>query len=128
MNTENWNEFRSTGLFLFVNVFLHIFGWAILLDIDEGTGDVVSVYPARVNYSGFNQDSMDRAYDRIKSYINIKEKEEVVEEEISDDEETAEEKLETLKINTSEELAMFLKKIQKYKDKEKAELKENGSR
>ena len=64
---KSWTEFRNTGLFTFVNGFLHIFGWAIILDIHED--HVVNLYPAQVDYSGFPEDAMDKAYKNIKNYI-----------------------------------------------------------
>ncbi len=75
MKTKAWNEFRETGLFTFVNVFLHIFGWAICLEFEDKK--VVSVYPKRVCYNGFPQESMDKAYLRVKKFIGIYEDEEV---------------------------------------------------
>lgn len=42
---KTWEEFRKTGLFHFVNAFLHIFGWVIVLAIKDN-GEVAEVYPA----------------------------------------------------------------------------------
>lgn len=94
---ENWNEFRDTGLLTFVNCFLHIFGWCLMLDM-EGD-DVIRVYPKRVNYSGFPQESMDIAYDRIHRYLQVKE-----EEEVEEDPPTKEELKEVMKMNENNEL------------------------
>jgi len=49
---KDWNEFRMTGLFRFVNTFLQIFGWTIVIDLDD-SGKVLGAYPARVAYDGF---------------------------------------------------------------------------
>lgn len=65
---KDWKEFRETGLFLFVNSFLHIFGWAIVL-VEEDDGSVSSVYPARVNFRGFSEESNDKAYDRVTAFM-----------------------------------------------------------
>ena len=32
---KTWAEFRNTGLLLFTNSFLHIFGWAITLEMED---------------------------------------------------------------------------------------------
>ena len=48
----DWNEFRMTGLFRFVNTFLQIFGWTIVIDLDD-SGKALGAYPARVAYDGF---------------------------------------------------------------------------
>lgn len=103
MRTKEWNEFRETGLLVFVNVFLHIFGYAIALEIEED--EVVSVYPQKVDYNGFNQDSMDRAYERVKKMVKPKV------EEI-----TREEKLETLNLNKSEKLNDIVNNLKGLKD------------
>lgn len=67
---KSWEEFRNTGLLLFVNSFLHIFGWSIILEIDdEFDGGAVTVYPARVGYRGFNPESVDLAYKRVAAYM-----------------------------------------------------------
>ena len=49
---KGWNDFRKTGLFRFVKTFLQIFGWAIVLDLNDA-GEVVGACPARVEYDGF---------------------------------------------------------------------------
>ena len=41
-----WKEFRENGL-LFVNTFLHIFGWCIVIECDDD-GDY-RAYPARTS-------------------------------------------------------------------------------
>jgi hypothetical protein len=33
MTKKEWSEFRSTGLLLFINQILHVFGWAIVFEI-----------------------------------------------------------------------------------------------
>jgi len=33
---KTWEEFRDTGLFWFINMILHAFGWAIVLVKDDG--------------------------------------------------------------------------------------------
>ena len=72
---KNWNEFRKTGLLLLVNQFLHIFGWAIVVDYDKDydketdDGTVLSVYPARVKFRGFDNKSTEKAYQKISQYM-----------------------------------------------------------
>ena len=109
MKTENWNEFRETGLLTFVNCFLHIFGWCIALEMDEDK--ITNVYPMKVNYSGFPQESMDRAYDRIHRYLQVKE-----EEEVEEDPPSKEELEEVKKINeSSEKIIEILKNLEQEK-------------
>ena len=60
-------EFRSNGFLWSVNSFLHIFGFAIVCKYD---GDkIVDVYPARVNFRGFSEESNTRGYISISKYM-----------------------------------------------------------
>lgn len=68
-NSQNWDLFRSAGLLVFVNTFLHIFGWAIVLEIDNDTKEVVNAYPKRVKYRGFSQESYETAYKQITDFM-----------------------------------------------------------
>jgi len=64
---KNWNEFRSTGLVLIINQILHIFGWAIVFEIKDNI--ITDVYPARVKFRGFDNDSTDEAYRKVSEYL-----------------------------------------------------------
>ena len=64
---KSWSEFRETGLFHFVNSFLHLFGWAIVLSEDDDGN--TEVFPARTDYRGFPQESNDRAYARVTEFM-----------------------------------------------------------
>ena len=65
---KTWKEFRETGLFLFVNQFLHIFGWCLVMEIDEG--EIKSVYPAKTKFRGFDVKSVSDAYNNITYHIS----------------------------------------------------------
>jgi hypothetical protein len=64
---KEWIEFRSTGLLLIINQILHIFGWAIVYEMDGE--EVKSVYPARVKFRGFNNESVSQSYQKISEYM-----------------------------------------------------------
>ena len=64
---KNWKQFRKTGLLLFINQVLHVFGWAIVFDINKG--EIKDVYPARVRYRGFDGSSVDKCYRDISTYM-----------------------------------------------------------
>ena len=66
---KDWNEFRETGLFMFMNTLLHAFGWAICVELEEGTGKVLSCYPARVKFRGFSEADQDEMHPRIGKYL-----------------------------------------------------------
>ena len=68
IEAKTWEEFRETGLLLLVNQFLHIFGWAIVVDVDEND-NVTSCYPARVRFRGFSNESTLNAYVKISQYM-----------------------------------------------------------
>lgn len=63
-----WNEFRDTGLTVFINIILHIFGLAIAYEIDDN-GNVKDVYPVRCKYRGFSEDIMGKAYGKLSEYM-----------------------------------------------------------
>lgn len=67
VNEMGWDEFRKTGLLLFINQILHIFGWAIVLEIKEFK--VVRAYPSRVKYRGFYEEDVAEAYKKVSSYM-----------------------------------------------------------
>ena len=64
---KEWSEFRSTGLVLIVNQILHIFGWALVFSIDNGV--IVDVFPARVKFRGFDNNSVEEAYAKVSAYM-----------------------------------------------------------
>jgi hypothetical protein len=65
---KDWKEFRSIGLLLICNQILHIFGWALVMDMD-GDGIITEVYPARVKFRGFGEESQTKAYKNISKYM-----------------------------------------------------------
>lgn len=50
-----------------VNQTLHLFGWSIC--IEQENGEVVDVYPARVKYRGFPEESNANGYKRVTKYL-----------------------------------------------------------
>ena len=74
VNKKTWEEFRSTGLLLIINQILHIFGWAIVMNINDD-GEVVDVFPARVKFRGFGEKNVIESYKKVSEYLlkNIEE-------------------------------------------------------
>jgi hypothetical protein len=66
---KSWDEFRQTGLALFINSILHVFGYAIVFDIDEESGLVKDCYPARVKFRGFDDQSVSESHKNISNYL-----------------------------------------------------------
>lgn len=66
---ETWSEFRRNGLLVFVNLFLHIFGWCICFGTDD-SGNITTVYPARTRYRGFSEASIGAAYVNLSEFMS----------------------------------------------------------
>lgn len=64
MTEKSWDEFRDSGLLWLVNQTLHLFGWAIAVNVGEGTA-----YPARVKYRGFSEEHNDMGYQKVSKYL-----------------------------------------------------------
>jgi len=68
---KTWQEFMEAGLLLLINQFLHIFGWALVVEVDDKDidGPVIRCYPARVKFRGFDEESTSKAYAQISRYM-----------------------------------------------------------
>lgn len=64
---KSWKEFRETGLLWFINSILHLFGWAIVVEMDDDK--LIDVYPARVTFRGFDEASNTKGYTKISRYL-----------------------------------------------------------
>lgn len=69
VNKKSWEEFLETGLLLIINQTLHIFGWAIVIEKDSETKEIINVYPARVKFRGFSNESVEKSYKKISKYM-----------------------------------------------------------
>lgn len=75
---KSWKEFKETGLLLYINQVLHVFGWAIVFEQDEDS-NVIKCYPARVKFRGFDNSKVRESYTKISKFMN-KNSEELLEE------------------------------------------------
>lgn len=66
---KSWDEFRNTKMLWIANTILHIFGWAICVDIDPETKKVIDAYPARVRFRGFPDNIVTEGYKEISKYM-----------------------------------------------------------
>ena len=66
---KSWDEFRESGFLWWINMILHTFGWAIVCEYDQQNEKITDVYPARVKFRGFNEDSNSRGYERVSKYM-----------------------------------------------------------
>lgn len=67
MERKSWKEFRESGLLWLINSILHLFGWAIVLDMDGEK--VKDAYPARVTFRGFDEKSNTEGYRKVSKYL-----------------------------------------------------------
>lgn len=67
VDKRSWNEFRETGLLWFINTILHLFGWAIVVEIEDEK--VVKAYPARASFRGFDEGSNTEGYKKVTQYL-----------------------------------------------------------
>lgn len=72
---RTWDDFRKTGLFMFINTILHAFGWALVVEVDYDketqteTSQVKNCYPARVKFRGFAEDDQTDMHVKIADYL-----------------------------------------------------------
>lgn len=65
---KSWKEFRECGLLWWLNMILHTFGWAIVCNIDDD-GNILEVFPARVKFRGFDEESNTEGYVKVTDYL-----------------------------------------------------------
>ena len=65
---KSWSEFHKTGLLLFINQILHVFGWAIVFEVEND--EIKCVYPARTKFRGFETKLVSESYLKISKYMN----------------------------------------------------------
>lgn len=63
-----WNEFRDAGLLWWINRQLHLFGWALVVEVDED-GKTTECYPARCDFRGFDEGAETRGFQRLTAHI-----------------------------------------------------------
>ena len=64
---KTWKEFKDTGLLWLINSLLHLFGWAICLEVNEGV--VTDVFSVRVKFRGFSESDNTEGYKKISQYM-----------------------------------------------------------
>lgn len=65
---KTWKEFRESGFLWWINMILHTFGWAIVVDIDDN-GEIIDAYPARVKFRGFSEKNNTKGYIKVSQYM-----------------------------------------------------------
>lgn len=65
---KSWFEFKDSGLLWWINMILHTFGWAIVIEFSD-EGEFLEAYPARVKFRGFDTESTSRGYLNVSKYL-----------------------------------------------------------
>lgn len=68
INKKTWKQFQDSGLRWWINMILHTFGWAIVLNVNE-EGEITDAFPARVKYRGFGEKENVDGYIKVSKYI-----------------------------------------------------------
>lgn len=64
---KTWSEFRNSGLLWWVNRTLHLFGWALVVELEEDK--ITRVYPARCKFRGFSEEIETEGFARLTQYL-----------------------------------------------------------
>ncbi len=67
VSPRSWKEFHETGLLWWINRTLHLFGWALVMVINNE--EIVDFYPARVGFRGFGEKSEENGFKKVSSYL-----------------------------------------------------------
>ena len=65
---KTWREFQANGLLWFINSILHVFGWAIVVIVND-FNNITDVYPARTKCRGFPMETNIRHYKDLTEYM-----------------------------------------------------------
>jgi len=68
VSKKSWKEFRECGLLWWINMILHTFGWAIVFNLNK-EGEIEEVYPARVKFRGFDENTNTSGYQKVSKYL-----------------------------------------------------------
>lgn len=67
---KTWAEFRKSGLLWWINMILHTFGWAIVVETSKDDPDkIIEAYPARVKFRGFSEKNNTKGYIQVSEYM-----------------------------------------------------------
>lgn len=68
MLTEaSWQEFWDAGLIWWANRVLHLAGWALVVEVEDGK--LLRVYPARCKFRGFDPVTESEGFRQVTKHI-----------------------------------------------------------
>lgn len=62
-------EFKDSGALWWINQQLHLFGMAIVVEMDDNN-EPTKMYPVRCNFRGFSEEVNTRNYKKLTNYLN----------------------------------------------------------
>lgn len=65
---KTWKEFKDSKLLWWVNRSLHLFGWSIVLEVDNDR-NITAAYPAKVTFRGFSQETESKNFIELSNYL-----------------------------------------------------------
>lgn len=65
---KSWKEFRESGLLWFVNRTLHLFGWSIVVCVNDDE-EIEEVYPAKVVFRGFSEQDEEKGFRALSEHM-----------------------------------------------------------
>lgn len=68
VDKKTWKAFREAGLLWWINMILHTFGWAIVVEVEDN-GEISNAYPARVKFRGFDEIHSTEGYIKVSEYL-----------------------------------------------------------
>lgn len=70
LTPATWEEFRAAGLLWWLNRSLHLFGWAIVTNVDSESGKVLKAYPARIRVRGFARKDEEEGFEKLTRHLS----------------------------------------------------------
>ena len=67
IDKKSWKEFKDSGLLWWINMILHTFGWAIVIEMENDK--IIDAYPARVKFRGFGEKNNTEGYIKVSEYM-----------------------------------------------------------
>ena len=66
---KEWTQFRKAGLLWWVNRMLHLFGWVMVVEVDDHN-KITNAYPAKTKFRGFAPDCEERGFKAVTNYLS----------------------------------------------------------
>lgn len=66
---QTWESFRESGMLWMANRVLHVFGWAIVVEIDDATETIIGAHPRRCTWRGFSPESEARGFRSVSRFL-----------------------------------------------------------